>query len=95
MYSDLMPAIAYINETYARCAESKQGRTDTMQQAHGSWISNRAGEMAPLDDQRLFHRLILYLIFYFRHVDKDLIPADIRPYVDCSSDEYGECAASS
>jgi hypothetical protein len=43
-----------------------------------------------LDSSRLFHRLLRYLIYYFRNVDSSLIDPRLRPYVDVQSDDDGE-----
>ena len=36
-----------------------------------------------LDESRLFHRLLRYLIYYFRHVDPSLIHPQLRPSSTC------------
>jgi hypothetical protein len=41
-------------------------------------------------DGRLIHRLLAYAIFFFRHVDPQLLPPDIRANVHVQSDEHGE-----
>jgi hypothetical protein len=43
-----------------------------------------------LDSSRLFHRLLRYLVYYFRHVDPSLIDPQLRPYIDVRSDDDGE-----
>ena len=45
---------------------------------------------AALDASRVLHRLMKYWIYYFRHVDPNCLPAELRDFADVSSDECGE-----
>ena len=68
---------------------SAQETNGIRQLINGSWMENKF-EIVPLDDGRLFHRLMRYWFYYMRHLDSQLIPAELRPYVNVSSDEFGE-----
>jgi hypothetical protein len=41
------------------------------------------------DASRVFHRILTYLIYYFRHVDLQLIPECLRPLIDVQDDARG------
>ena len=43
-----------------------------------------------LDESRLFHRLLRYLIYYYRHIDPSFIDPRLRPFIDVQSDDDGE-----
>ena len=45
---------------------------------------------AAQDESRLFHRLPLHWIYYFRHVDPQLINPIERSFVDVRLDEQGQ-----
>jgi len=41
------------------------------------------------DDSRVFHRILTYLIYYYRFVDRSLLPESILRLLDVSSDRHG------
>ena len=43
-----------------------------------------------LDESRLFHRLLRYWIYYYRHVDATFIDPQLRSFIDVHSDDDGE-----
>jgi hypothetical protein len=55
------------------------------------WGGMPTGLISPVFiDGRLIHRLIVYAIYFFRHVDPLLLPSGRRPHVYVQSDEHGE-----
>jgi len=43
-----------------------------------------------MDKSRLFHRLLRYWIYYYRHVDPSLNNPRLRSFVDVRSDDDGQ-----
>jgi len=70
--------------------DSSYASTDPAEIARG-YIHRLPADHTPAvqDESRLFHRLLRLWIYYLRHVDPQLLPADMRPLVDVQSDEQG------
>ena len=90
----LLSAIGFVNVMGTpRISSRKSGRIKNMQplqHINGSWMPNPVSGATLPDEGRLIQRLMRYWIYYMRHVDPQLIPAELRPYVNVSSDEFGE-----
>jgi len=89
---DFFRVISSIGSLYGVAA---QGADDTSQcsvdQVRGLvYRPTTTYSSAVEDESRLFHRLLRYWIYYFRHVDSQLIRSTERPFVDVQSDEQGQ-----
>jgi hypothetical protein len=55
------------------------------------WGRTLPGPPSPVFlDGRLIHRLLAYAIYFFRHVDLQLVPSQVRSHIHAQSDEQGE-----
>ena len=52
-------------------------------------MSRPPTESPALESTRLLHRLMKLFIYYFRHVDTQLLPFKVRSLLDISQDEWG------
>jgi hypothetical protein len=57
----------------------------------GGWGRRPLGPPSPaFSDGRLIHRLLVHAIYFFRHVDPQLLPEDMQAHIHAQSDEHGD-----
>jgi len=84
-------AVCETNCAYTSAALVFRGRVTRLAQLDGLIHLKFFPPLPPvLDESRLFHRLLRYLIYYFRHVDPSFINPQLRPLIDVQSDDDGE-----
>ena len=84
------------DEAYSRCMGNLQATRETgsnpAQLASGGWCRTPLSHHTSpaMDESRLFHRIVRYLIYYMRHIDPSLLPSGVQPHINVQSDEQGE-----
>jgi len=86
--------LAELHRYFFMCVSSRQGQEE---ENNSAFLSLGVKRQAPLcvpcpfeDDARIFHRLIAHAIYYYRHVDMQLLlPEALRPLVDVTHDTHG------
>jgi hypothetical protein len=90
---DMFYAICSIDVAYFTILPEFRNETLHLKLAElGRLTPDRFCPLAPpaLDVSRLFHRLLRYLIYYYRHVDHSFIDPRLRPHINVQSDDEGE-----
>ena len=88
---DILAAIRSTNIAYSSAVIAFRNETTRPSELDGLVHDQFFPQVPPsLDSSRLFHRLLRYLIYYYRHFDPSVIYPQLRSHVNVRSDDDGE-----